>query len=81
MSEEPAMSVALEAGYNKPLCRLCLSDKSDLVSIITTYHLFIKVKAHMDLFKEGLELFGVYHYICKIINVFCGHYLWMRVLL
>ena len=46
----------MEAGYNKPICRVSLTDKADLVSLITTYHLFIKVKAHMDCSKEGLEL-------------------------
>ena len=62
MREEQAMTVAMEAGYKKPLCRISLADKTELISLITIY---IKVKAHMDDFKEGLELFGVYQYITK----------------
>ena len=65
MRGDLAMNVAMEAGYKKPICSICLADKPDLVSQITTYHLFIKVKAHMDIFKEGLELFGVYQYVSK----------------
>ena len=38
-------------------------DVSDLVYTLITYHLFIKVKAHMDLFCEGAESFGLGSYI------------------
>ena len=65
MVEELAIGLAIEAGYRKPLSRLCLGEKSELVCLLTTYHLFIKVKAHMDLFKEGLEHFGMGQYISK----------------
>ena len=46
------ISFITEAGYMKPLSKLCLDDVSDLVSTLITYHLFIK--AHMDQFREGL---------------------------
>ena len=59
------MDIVMEAGYKKPLSKLSLEDKEDLVSVITTYHLFIKVKAHMDSFKEGLECFSVLKYISQ----------------
>ena len=65
LGEELVLNSLLEAGYKKPICRVSLADKADLVSLITTYHLFIKVKAHMDCFKEGIELFGVYQYVSK----------------
>lgn len=65
MSEEEALSKATEAGYMKPLSRLEMSDKHDIISVLTTYHLFIKAKAAMDQFKEGLEFFGIYNYIVK----------------
>ena len=55
------MTVAMEAGY-KPLRQNSLANKSSLMSLIMTYNLFIEVKVHMDDFKEGLELFGVYQH-------------------
>ena len=36
-----------------------------MVSTLLTFHLFIKVKAVMDQFKEGLEEAGVLHYMKK----------------
>ena len=55
MEEELVVGLAAEAGYRKPLPRLRVGDKPELISMLTTYHLFIKVKAHMDLFKSGLD--------------------------
>ena len=65
MNGEEGLSKVSEVGYTKPLNRLELSDKCGIISLLTTYHLFIKSKAAMDQFKEGLELFGVYQYIVK----------------
>ena len=65
MSEEDALNKVTEAGYVKPLSRVELSDKCSIVSLLTTYHLFIKAKATMDQFKEGLVAFGIYDYILK----------------
>lgn len=59
------ISFITEAGYMKTLSKLCLDDVSALVSTLITYHLFIKVKAHMDQFHEGLESFGFGSYISK----------------
>ena len=59
------ISLITEAGYMKPLSRLCLDDVSNLVSTLITYHLFIKVKAHMDQFREGVEHFGLDSYLSK----------------
>ena len=70
MNGEKGLSKISEVGYTKPLNRLELSDKC-IISLLTTYHLFIKSKAAMDQFKEGLELFGVYQYIVKS-QVYCG---------
>ena len=65
MNGEEGLSKVSEVDYTKPLNRLELSDKCHIISLLTTYHLFIKSKAAMDQFKEGLELFGVYQYIVK----------------
>ena len=65
MNGEEGLSKVSEVGYTKPLNRLELSDKCGIISLLTTYHLFIKSKAAMEQFKEGLELFGVYQYIVK----------------
>ena len=65
MNGEEGLSKVSEVGYTKLLNRLELSDKCGIISLLTTYHLFIKSKVAMDQFKEGLELFGVYQYIVK----------------
>lgn len=63
MSGGEALSKATKAGYMKPLSRLEMSDKHDIISVLTTYHLFIKAKVAMDQLKEGLEFFGICIYI------------------
>ena len=59
VGEDMEISLITEAGYMKPLSTLCLDDVSNLVSTLITYHLFIKVKAHMDQFCEGVEHFDL----------------------
>lgn len=42
MGEEVLDSI-LEAGFTKPISSVTLLEKNDIVSTITTYHLFLKV--------------------------------------
>ena len=59
------MSRLVEAGYTKPLNQLLLSDRDEIVSILVSFHLLLKVKAVMDQFREGLELRGLLHFMTK----------------
>ena len=56
-------------GFTKAIPSIQLSDKTDVVSTLVTYHLFIKVKAAMDQFKEGLESAGVLSYMKKYFDL------------
>jgi len=59
-SEDEAMlTQLLGVGYHKAVCNLSLSDRSEIISTITDFNLFIKVKAAMDDFREGLDSAGL----------------------
>lgn len=53
------MTILLESGYSKPICQLTLMQKRSLEATLTSYHLYMKVKAFMDQFAVGLELAGL----------------------
>ena len=53
------ISCLAEAGYTKPLTGLHLSDKAEISSCLTDFHLFHKVKSDMDQFMAGLQDGGV----------------------
>ena len=42
---------------------LSLQDRDDIVSVVTTYHTIVKVKAEVDQFLDGLQSLGVHDYI------------------
>ena len=64
--QEDDMSARLiEAGYSKSLYALSLNDASGMGSTLLTFHLFLKVKAVMDQFKEGLEMAGLLPFMTK----------------
>ena len=49
----------INVGYNKAVTNLTLSDRSEVVSSILEFNLFIKVKAAMGQFREGLDYAGL----------------------
>ena len=49
----------IDVGYNKAVTNLTLSDRSEVISSILDFNLFIKVKAAMDQFREGLNSAGL----------------------
>ena len=63
------IALVSEAGYRKAISRVCQDDVPDIITTLITYNLFIKVKAHMDQFREGLDNFGVGSYISKYYNL------------
>lgn len=65
LAQEDVINIVMEAGYTKPLANVSLSEKGSLLSIVLTYHLFIKSKAMMDQFREGLEQSGVLSFLKK----------------
>ena len=48
-----------EAGYSKPLHMISANDKKRILTSLCDFHLFMKVKAVMDQFKDGLALASV----------------------
>ena len=65
MQKESSLAHVAEVGYMKPLTSVSVIDKNDIIAAVTTFHLFIKVKAAMDQFQQGLELAGVLKYMKK----------------
>ena len=49
----------INVGYNKAVTNLTLSNRSEIISSILEFNLFIKVKAAMDQFREGLDSAGL----------------------
>ena len=62
---QEVMELLTEAGCSRPLHLLTLSDRKAVVTSLSDFHLFMKVKACMDQFKMGLELCGGLKYIKK----------------
>ena len=65
LQEEEMVSRLVEAGYSKSLSQLSLSDRDDIMSSLVSFHFFLKVKAVMDQFREGLETSGLLHFMTK----------------
>ena len=63
--EEESIVHMTEAGYAKPLSLITVIDKKEVISTLLTFHLFIKVKAVMDQFQEGLAETGRLYYVEK----------------
>jgi hypothetical protein len=57
--EGDAQDYLLNTGFRKPIQQLSLMDKSTIESSLIDYHCFIKVKAEMDQFMEGLDQLGI----------------------
>ena len=57
------MAQLLESGYSKPISQLTLLQRRNLEATLTNYLLYMKVKACMDQFAEGLELAGLGKYL------------------
>ena len=69
MNEDSVVELLAEAGYRKPVSRLCLEDVTEFITTLTTYYLFIKVKTRMGLFREELDQFGMGTYVSKYHNI------------
>lgn len=65
MQEETVLTCMSDVGFTKPLSTVRLADKDEIISTIVTFHLFIKVKAVMDQFKEGLGVAGLLQHMKK----------------
>ena len=64
MLQEEVVSRLVEAGYSKSSSQLSLSDR-DIASSLVSFHFFLKMKAVMDQFREGLETSGLLHFMTK----------------
>ena len=65
LHEEQILSRLVEAGYTKSLSQLSLSDRDEIVSTLVAFYLFLKVKAVMDQFRDGLEMAGLLKFMKK----------------
>lgn len=63
IQEEDNATRLLEAGYSKSLRAVSLDDRNGIISTLLTFHLFLKVKAVMDQFREGLEVAGLLKFL------------------
>ena len=65
LMRDSSMTCLVEAGYLKALTSVSVNEKNDIVTTITTFYLFVKVKAAMDQFQQGLESAGILQYMKK----------------
>ena len=65
LQEEKAQKYFNDIGFTRPLSLVHIGIKNEIVSTIITCDLFIKVKAVMDQFQEGLEMVGLRPYLRK----------------
>lgn len=65
LAVDEVMDLLLATGFRKPLAQLGLKDVDDLVGFLLEYHLFVKVKAEIDQFVEGLTTLGFLGYLRK----------------
>lgn len=49
-----AVDVVLEAGFSKPITRLALADKDEVIHLLALYHAILKCKAELDDLPNGL---------------------------
>ena len=54
LAVDEVMELLLATWFQKPLAQLRPKDVDDLVGFLLEYHLFVKVKAEIDQFVEGL---------------------------
>ena len=64
LQQESSMTCLAEAGYFRALSMVSVNDKKDIAAV-TTFYIFIEVKAAMDQFQQGLEAAGVLSYMRK----------------
>ena len=70
LQEDSMMELLTEAGCSRPLHLLTLSDRKAVVTSLSDFYVFMKVKACMEQFKMGLELCGGLKYIKKYPDLF-----------
>ena len=65
LAVDEVMELFLATGFQRPLALLYLKDVDDLVGFLLEYHLFVKVKAEIDQFVEGLMTLGFLGHLRK----------------
>ena len=59
LSIDEIESLLCETEYRKPLKKIKLEDKEEVISILLDYYLIIKHKCCLDQFGEGLQTLGI----------------------
>ena len=60
---EEMLDPLLEANYSKPVTHLTLSDRNEINQTLADFHCYMKRKACMDQFMEGLDAVGVARFV------------------
>ena len=53
------VDILTEAGFSKPIIKLSLADKSELIQIVALHHTILKCKAELDDLLDGLRSLGI----------------------
>ena len=65
LAVDEVMELLLATGFRRRLALLSLKDVDDLVGFLLEYHLFVKAKAEIDQFVEGLMTLGFLGHLRK----------------
>ena len=68
--QDIGIDMLLECGFNKPVSRIQLSDRVNIVQTVTLHKVILSSLAELSQFKEGLSVLGVhpdllYSYFCS----------------
>ena len=58
LAVDEAMELLVSTGFRKPVSQLGMTDVEDVIMVLLEYHLFVKVKAEIDQFVDGLKTLG-----------------------
>lgn len=68
------MDILNECGFGKPVARLKLQDKPDLIMAVTLHQAVLRSLAEMTQFREGLSALGVRQALEKRPQLFAPYY-------
>ena len=54
-----AVDYAIDSGFTKPLCRISLADRPELIQVVALHYTLLVCKAEIDQLIEGLGEIGV----------------------
>lgn len=64
----------IECGFNKPLTKIELSDKVNIIQTVTLHKVILGSLAELSQFRDGLASLGVLDAIRKYSHLICSYY-------